>query len=105
LVDVNDPEDLAWLKEMIGSLLDNMPLRIQTLAEKIESGDRPAIQSELHQIKGVAANFGLSLLSEIVVKAESEAKSGNLEIAIQTSQNIPDAWEKTKQELIERFGS
>lgn len=105
LVDMNDPEDLVWLKEMIVSLNENMPVRIQSLREKMEKKDQKELQSELHQIKGVAANFGLALLSQIVIKAEADAKAGNLDLSISESEKIPDAWEKTKAELDARFSS
>lgn len=102
---MNDPEDLVWLKEMIVSLNENMPVRIQSLREKMEKKDQKELQSELHQIKGVAANFGLALLSQIVIKAEADAKAGNLDLSISESEKIPDAWEKTKAELDARFSS
>lgn len=79
---MNDPEDQAWLKEMVTSLLENMATRVENLDRLMQTKDPKDLQSELHQIKGVAANFGLAALSEVVVKAESLVKEGDVESSI-----------------------
>nr|WP_039928336.1 Hpt domain-containing protein [Leptospira yanagawae] len=99
LVDMNDPEDQAWLKEMVTSLLENMATRVENLDRLMQTKDPKDLQSELHQIKGVAA------LSEVVVKAESLVKEGNVESSIIEGKKIPAIWESTKQELEKKFSS
>ncbi|MDF3821925.1 Hpt domain-containing protein [Leptospira sp. 96542] len=103
LVDMNDPEDLAWLKEMVGSLLENMATRVENLEGLLSLKNQKDIQSELHQIKGVAANFGLAALSEVVVKAEALAKQGILDESITEAKKIPPIWQTTREELLKRF--
>lgn len=105
LVDMNDPEDQAWLKEMITSLLENMATRVQNLDQLMVAKDPKDLQSELHQIKGVAANFGLAELSEVVVKAEALVKAGDVESSVTEGKKIPSIWEATKQELEKKFSS
>nr|WP_246836522.1 Hpt domain-containing protein [Leptospira levettii] len=105
LVDMNDPEDQAWLKEMITSLLENMATRVENLDRLMLSKDSKELQSELHQIKGVAANFGLAGLSEVVVKAEALVKSGDVDSSITEGKKIPGIWESTKLELEKKFSS
>lgn len=105
LVDMNDPEDLAWLKDMIISLLENMTVRSQNLTQFMQSKDQKDLQSELHQIKGVAANFGLSSLSRVVIEAETKVKNGDIEGAIELCKEISPIWADTKKELEARFGS
>lgn len=79
LVDINDPEDQAWLKDMIVSLLENMAVRMQNLTQLVQSKQAKELQAELHQIKGVAANFGLAAMSKLVVDAEAKVKEGDIE--------------------------
>lgn len=105
LVDMNDPEDQAWLKEMITSLLENMATRVQNLDRLMVAKDPKDLQSELHQIKGVAANFGLTALSEVVVKAEALVKAGDVESSVTEGKKIAGIWDATKQELEKKFSS
>ncbi len=105
LVDINDPDDLAWLKDMIISLLENMTVRIQNMENFMQTKEQKDLQSELHQIKGVAANFGLSALSKIVIDAEAKAKAGEIDASIELSKQISPIWDVTKKELQTRFGS
>ncbi|MCZ8156757.1 MAG: Hpt domain-containing protein [Leptospira sp.] len=104
LVDMEDPDDQAWLKDMIISLLENMTVRIQNMNQFMQTKEAKDLQSELHQIKGVAANFGLSALSEVVIDAESKVKSGDIEASIESSKRIAPIWEDTRKELQVRFG-
>ncbi|WP_246845417.1 Hpt domain-containing protein [Leptospira biflexa] len=105
LVDMNDPEDQAWLKEMIASLLENMATRVENLDRLMLSKDPKDLQSELHQIKGVAANFGLAALSEVVIKAEALVKAGDVETSVLEGKKIPGIWESTKLELQNKFST
>lgn len=105
LVDINDPDDRVWLKDMIVSLFENMNVRIQNLNQFMDSKQGKELQAELHQIKGVAANFGLKTLSKIVVEAEAKAKAGEIDACVADCTQVVPAWEATKIELKERFGN
>lgn len=105
LVDIDDPDDRAWLKDMVVSLFENMTVRIQNLHQFMEAKQAKELQSELHQIKGVASNFGLSTLSKIVIDAEAKVKAGELDASIAECTQVLPVWEETKTELKERFGS
>jgi HPt (histidine-containing phosphotransfer) domain-containing protein len=102
---MNDPEDQAWLKDMIVSLLENMTVRIQNISQFMQTKEQKDLQAELHQIKGVAANFGLSALSHVVVEAEAKAKLGEIDAAIELARQISPIWDDTRKELQTRFGS
>lgn len=102
---MNDPEDQAWLKEMITSLLENMATRIENLSRLLVSKEPKELQAELHQIKGVAANFGLAALSDVVIKAEGFAKTGDIETSVEEGKKIAGIWESTRQELEKRFST
>ncbi|TGN19170.1 Hpt domain-containing protein [Leptospira idonii] len=102
---MNDPDDQAWLKDMIISLLENMTVRIQNLNRFMQTKEPKDLQAELHQIKGVAANFGLAALSKVVIEAEAKAKEGDIEGAIVISGQVPSVWEVTRKELEVKFGS
>lgn len=102
---MNDPEDRAWLKEMITSLLENMATRIENLDRLLVSKEPKDLQAELHQIKGVAANFGLAALSELVIKAEGFAKAGDIESSVAEGIKIAPVWESTRIELEKKFST
>ncbi|MCW7491885.1 Hpt domain-containing protein [Leptospira sp. 2 VSF19] len=102
---MNDPEDQAWLKEMIASLLENMATRVENLGRLLVSKEQKDLQAELHQIKGVAANFGLAALSEVVIKAEGFAKTGEIDASVEEGKKIAPIWESTRQELEKKFST
>jgi HPt (histidine-containing phosphotransfer) domain-containing protein len=100
---LDDPEEVEWLKEMIASLIDNMRDRIADLDSLKTSNDTAKAQSVFHQIKGVAANFGLDEIQKIAAEAELKVKGGDLPSAIILSDKIAPLWELSKKELTDRF--
>lgn len=103
LVDITDPDDRKWLTDMMRTLLENMAQRMTNLGNLINQSAEKDLQSELHQIKGVAANFGLKAMSDVVVLAESLAKSQDWKLCYAESQKIAPLWEQTQAELLKRF--
>ncbi|MCB1159842.1 MAG: Hpt domain-containing protein [Leptospiraceae bacterium] len=99
----DDPEDLEWLKSMIQNLFENTLERLNELDSLMENRDLAKIQSLLHQLKGVAANFGLVILQNQCIRAETEAKEGNQEKSIEESKKIRGIWEDTRIELQNRY--
>ena len=100
---LDDPEEVEWLKDMIVSLIDNMKDRLAELEGVKKNPDATKSQSVLHQIKGVAANFGLENLQKLAAEAELKAKEGDIQSAITIADGIAPSWEDAKQELTDRF--
>lgn len=99
----DDEEDRLWLEEMVRSLRKNMNSRLENISNFVSEKKATELQAELHQTKGVAANFGLSGVQITVTEAEAKLKGGDLEACLQLCANLPDLWEKTKIELAPKF--
>lgn len=105
LTDGDDPEDLEWIKQMVETLRENMKTRLENIQSYAQAKDSDKLRSELHQVKGVAANFGLRQLYEQVLDAESKVKSGDLEGGITASLPISQTWKDTETLLVQKFFS
>lgn len=78
-------EDLAELVELF---VQEMPDRIANLIQKYESGDRSALQTVAHQIKGAAGSYGFEQITPYAARLEQSVK-----------QNLPE--ETLKKEVDE----
>ncbi|PJZ53616.1 Hpt domain-containing protein [Leptospira adleri] len=99
----DDEEEAAWLKEMVESLLSNMEVRIKNIVRFTEEKKESDLQAELHQTKGVSANFGLEDLRALVTEAEQKLKSGDSNASFVLSLKTPATWESTREELKKKF--
>ncbi|EKR16569.1 Hpt domain protein [Leptospira interrogans serovar Pyrogenes str. 2006006960] len=96
----DDEEEAAWLREMVESLLTNMEVRVNNIAHFTKEKK----DAELHQTKGVSANFGLEDLRALVAEAEQKLKSGDVNVSYILTLKIPEIWKSTKEELKKKFG-
>jgi HPt (histidine-containing phosphotransfer) domain-containing protein len=103
LADLDDPEDKAWLQEMLESLCLDFESKIKEIAEIVDSKNLKDLQSIMHQIKGVSANFGLTKIQKCAADSEMAAKSGNLDVAISEAQKISSLWNLANKELQTKF--
>jgi HPt (histidine-containing phosphotransfer) domain-containing protein len=103
IADPDNPDDIEWLKEMILTLENDFSERLVELRSFIDEKNNSKLQSLLHQIKGVSANFGLDELKQISTRGEAAAKVTNLSEAIIEGEKIFEVWEKTKVELQKKF--
>lgn len=103
LIDGDTEEDLQWMRDMIQTLVSNMDTRLENILKSSNSKDWTALKSELHQMKGVAANFGLTTLTEKVVSAENLLKHDKGSEAIPLCSELPALWTDTLKELKTRF--
>ncbi|AAN51148.1 Hpt domain protein [Leptospira interrogans str. 2003000735] len=100
----DDEEEAAWLREMVESLLTNMEVRVNNIAHFTKEKKDAELQAELHQTKGVSANFGLEDLRALVAEAEQKLKSGDVNVSYILTLKIPEIWKSTKEELKKKFG-
>ncbi|EKR65118.1 Hpt domain protein [Leptospira weilii str. 2006001853] len=100
----DDEDEIAWLKEMVESLLTNMEIRIKNIVHFTEEKKDIELQAELHQTKGVSANFGLEDLRTLVTEAEQFLKTGDQDRSYALSLKTTVVWEQTRDELKKKFG-
>lgn len=99
----DDEDDIIWLEEMVRSLRKNMNSRLENIKTFTDEKKSVELQAELHQTKGVSANFGLAGIQKTVTEAELKLKEGNLEACLALCQELPSLWEQTKKELAPKF--
>ncbi|EKO14236.1 MULTISPECIES: Hpt domain-containing protein [Leptospira] len=100
----DDEEEAAWLREMVESLLTNMEVRVNNIVHFTKEKKDAELQAELHQTKGVSANFGLEELRTLVAEAERFLKAGDQDQSYNLSLKMPSIWQQTKEELKKKFG-
>lgn len=99
----DSPEEIEWLKGMIKTLIDNLNARLDELDQITQQKDDQKLKALLHQIKGVAANFGLDEFQNTTIKAESEVKNGDVQTSIKTSLLLRGIWENTKRDILAKY--
>jgi HPt (histidine-containing phosphotransfer) domain-containing protein len=97
--DMNDPEDLEWLRETTKELIVSMNQKLETINSLLATPDRDALNSICHQIKGVSSNFGLDAVYEICLHAEKLLKTDSWESSIPVLANLKTVWLRTSEEL------
>lgn len=100
LIDSDSDEDKAWLQDMMHTLVSNMEERIKNISSYYATKETTKFKSEIHQVKGVASNFGLMDLYDLVLKAEGLLQQDLPDEAFQITQSLVVVWEQTKQEII-----
>ncbi len=70
-------EELA--QKILGTFLDNMPVRIRDLRTALDPKDASAARMAAHAIKGMAANISAEAMRSLAEKMEKAARSGDLE--------------------------
>jgi HPt (histidine-containing phosphotransfer) domain-containing protein len=99
----DDPEELAWLKDMIVSLIGNYEERLAELDAIAISKNNEDLTSLLHQMKGLVANFGLEAIRNITIEAEALSKENKFDESIAVTRKIRPVWVDTKKELANKF--
>lgn len=101
--DEDDPEDVEWLKDMLKSLIENTEERLGELNDFAQQRNFEKIRTHLHQLKGVAANFGLNNFRQTCIRAESMVIEGQQEESLIECQKLPPIWLETKKELQTKY--
>ncbi|PJZ68106.1 histidine phosphotransferase [Leptospira perolatii] len=103
LIQADDEDDKEWLSEMIESLKTNMSSRLTNIVSFSSDQKQSELQAELHQTKGVAANFGLEKLRTTIANAEELLKNGNLTSCHELCSSLGEIWTQTKAELNTKY--
>lgn len=97
--DMNDPEDLNWLRETAKELVISMDQKVSLINNLLNHPDREALLSICHQVKGVSSNFGLDAIYEISLNAEKILKTDTWENSLSLLRSLDEVWIQSSQEL------
>lgn len=89
------------LRELIDGLLDTADTIMTALAEAAAAQDVKAITARAHELKGMAGNFGLTILSEHAGHLEKGAKAGTMPMDEMASHiaSLPDVLKDSKDAI------
>jgi two-component system, sensor histidine kinase and response regulator len=69
----------GFLAELVGLFVDDLPGRLDAIANGIARADAPATSAAAHSLKGSAANLGAKPLASLCQRLEVAGKAGSLE--------------------------
>ncbi len=87
------------LTGLIDGFLDKAKELIEALEKASQNRDAGAVVGRSHELKGMAANFGMARLSQLAKKIEHAASTGELEKARQQITKLPDAFNTSEAKL------
>jgi HPt (histidine-containing phosphotransfer) domain-containing protein len=87
------------VSELIDLFLEETPLRVREIYAGIRSGDREAVETSAHSLKGNASTLGALRLAGACGKVEEEAGNGGLERAEGLVQEIEAEFEEVRNAL------
>ena len=87
------------MQELLDGFNDTADQIITDLEALVESQDAQAINDKGHELKGMAANFGMTKLAEISGIIEKTAKDGDIETAIEEIKKLNEANEMSKKDV------
>ncbi|AOS46292.1 Hpt domain protein [Lacunisphaera limnophila] len=71
-----NPEDPAFLRELIDVFLEDVPQRIAEIERALATSDAPLLTRAAHTIKGSGSNFGTAGLGHVSFEMEKQGKAG-----------------------------
>ncbi|WP_442877386.1 response regulator [Desulfolutivibrio sp.] len=92
-----DDEDLA--RQIVMAFLDDVPKRIRSLQENIQSGNCEAAERIAHCVKGASANVSAERLRAMASKIEQAGKTGNLSLLKTYSLDIETVFNSAKEAM------
>jgi HPt (histidine-containing phosphotransfer) domain-containing protein len=72
-----NPDDPAFLRELIELFLQDVPQRLAELEQAIAKGDAPLLTRAAHTIKGSCSNFGAAGLAAVALQMEHQGKENS----------------------------
>jgi len=94
--------DIKFYKSLLDELIDSLPSRIEELRSLYNSRQWVRLADQAHNLKGVAANFGLLKMSAIARQIDDYAKAENDEPVpglIENAVRLLDEIKKSRAEL------
>ncbi|MEM7184396.1 MAG: Hpt domain-containing protein [Spirochaetota bacterium] len=99
----DDPEDMEWLLGMLQTLIENTEERLSELDSYTKGNEVEKVRAHLHQLKGVAANFGLTNFHKTCLEAETMIKEEQVTQALTECSKLPGIWQDTRKELEDKY--
>lgn len=103
LADPNDPDDQIWLADTMKNLALDLDEKIAQALRLAQENNIEELKANLHQMKGVAANFGFELLAKQASEAEDYFRNSHFEKGKELVSQLKTTWENTRQELKTKF--
>jgi HPt (histidine-containing phosphotransfer) domain-containing protein len=103
LADPDDPDDMEWLKETVRDLAVDIDKRLTEISDFVQKNENENLKATIHQLKGVASNFGLMQVFDICVLAEALLKEEKTQDGYEETKKLPDTWASTRIELRKKF--
>lgn len=72
-----NPEDPAFLRELIELFLQDVPQRFAELEQALAKGDAALLTRAAHTIKGSCSNFGAANLAAVALQMEHQGKENS----------------------------
>jgi HPt (histidine-containing phosphotransfer) domain-containing protein len=74
LLDLCDPEDRAFLTELVGIFLRDAPVRIEQACEAARTADFDRVERAAHALRGSAGNLGAIVLQDLATRLQAACR-------------------------------
>ncbi|MGD9641605.1 MAG: response regulator [Elusimicrobiales bacterium] len=80
LKDLAGPDNKAFMAELAGTYLKDLPGRLAAIRAAIEARDAEALRQAAHALKGSSGNIGAQRLQKVCLLLEETGRSGSAEV-------------------------
>ncbi len=91
--------DKALARKVVNIFVEDMPVQIESLRDRLEAGDVKGVVHQAHTIKGAAANVSGERLRAAAFDIEKAATAGDLSSARESMSRIDDEFKALKMEI------
>lgn len=88
------------LGKMIDAFIRSSPERVDSAVQAMPQDDLESVGRAAHSLKSSAANFGATLLVELVSELETVARQGNADRSAILVAELPSLYEQTVEALV-----
>lgn len=74
LLDLCDPEDRAFLVELVGIFLRDAPARIEQACDAARTADFDRVERAAHALRGSAGNLGAVVLQDLATRLQAACR-------------------------------
>ena len=98
--DLDDPQDLDLLRELLESVLAEGPANLALLFSAMSANELGEVEKAAHGLKSALGNVGLAAASELCNRIMEAARSGDLEASRPLVASLQEAAECLEQEIL-----
>jgi CheY-like chemotaxis protein len=80
LKDLAGPDDKAFMAELAGTYLKDLPNRLAAIRAAVEARDAEALRQAAHALKGSSGNIGAQRLQKVCLRLEDAGRAGSAEV-------------------------